>query len=92
MCETRWFRSRPETIEAVRFDGRNAREVVAWVTASGGTARLEEAGSLVLGTGASEQLLLYGAIVVRDGAGRFRALSPPEFEARFEKLETSLAS
>ena len=86
MCEPIRFRSRPEQVEVVPFDQANAVELVAWVRANGGIARIDEAGDLVLGTGAREQLLLRGAVVVRDANGRFSAMSVNDLTARFEPL------
>ena len=86
MCEPLLFRSRPEVVEVVRLDSRNAADLCAWVADAGGAAHLDDAGQLVLGTGLTEQLPMPGAIVVRDGAGCFRAMSTAELEAHFEAL------
>ena len=88
MCTIERFRSRPEEVEAVRFDGRNGAEVVAWVRSLDGSARIDHAGDIVLGPSRREQLVQPGAVVVRRVEQRtFVALRSVDLDARFEALE-----
>lgn len=88
MCEPVRFRSRPEQVEVVQLGEDNRSEVVAWVRAGGGAARVDDDGLVVLSSGASEQVvpMLGAAIVHRSADGRFVAMSVGELEARFELL------
>lgn len=89
MYEPLQLRSRPDEVEVVRLEDDNLAEVVAWVRAQGGAARVDD-GLLVLGEGASEQVPMIGAVIVhRRSGGCFVAMSVAELEERFEPLAAS---
>lgn len=69
------IRKRPETAEAIRYDGSNGAEVVAWAN---GTAYIDDDG-LVIRTDRGETLAQPGDFIIRGLVGEVYPCTPAAF-------------
>jgi hypothetical protein len=85
------FRTQPREIEAVRFDGSNAEEVIEWVGSdlceSRTAGRSDFTRSLLVTTPEGVRRADKGDWIIKEELGVFYPLKPDLFETKFQPIE-----
>lgn len=78
------FRKKPVEVEAVRYTGRNATEIAAWMHPT--ELRQKFQGGLLIPTLEGDMLADVGDWIIRGVQGEFYPCKPDMFEAVYEEV------